>query len=314
MSIAVVMCVYTMERLETIERGLRAVLAQEPRPDEVVVVTDHNEELRDLLAARFPDIKVVPNDGPRGLSSARNTGVRNVQQQIVAFLDDDAEPEPGWLAGLARPFRDAAVVGVGGLVLPAWVGAAPEWFPDEYLWVVGCSYRGQPTSGRVRNPLGCSMAFRSRLFSEVGAFHLAVGRLGTLPLGAEETEFCLRVQRANPDSRIVMVEDSVVRHRVPESRQSVSYFLRRCFYEGVSKAMVRGLSDGSALRVERRYMTRTLPAAALDSAGDVLRLRRPITAAQRFLAVAGGLGAAGIGYLTGLAAGRTRGRRAVMAA
>src|SRR4051812_4828707 len=113
MPVSVVMCVYTLDRLETIEAGLRAVLAQDPPPEEVIVVADHNEELRELIAAQFPEIVVVANDGPPGLSAARNTGVRTAAQAIVAFLDDDAKPAPGWLAHLTEPFDDPRVVGVG---------------------------------------------------------------------------------------------------------------------------------------------------------------------------------------------------------
>lgn len=305
---AVIMCVYTLERLETIESGLRSVLAQEPAPEQVIVVADHNEELAALLVERFPAALVVPNEGPPGLSAARNTGLRHASQPIVAFIDDDAEAAPGWLAGLTRPFDDPGVVGVGGRVTPAWVGRPPAWFPEEYLWVIGCSYRGQPTRGAVRNPLGCNMAFRSRLFEELGGFHLSVGRLGTVPLGAEETEFCLRVHRAHPEATIVMVDDAVVRHKVPISRQSARYFVRRCFYEGISKAMMRQLSHSSALGVERRYASRTLPQAAVRSAYDLVRLRNPATSARRLGAVVGGLAAAAAGYGYGMAAAAIRRR------
>src|SRR5258708_32588527 len=116
MPVAVIMCVYTLDRLDTIESGLRSVLAQEPAPEQVIVVSDHNEDLAALLADRFPDVHVVPNDGPPGLSAARNTGIRNASQPIVAFIDDDAEAAPGWIAGLIRPFDDPGVLGVGGKV------------------------------------------------------------------------------------------------------------------------------------------------------------------------------------------------------
>jgi cellulose synthase/poly-beta-1,6-N-acetylglucosamine synthase-like glycosyltransferase len=301
MSVSVIMCAYTLDRLDTIEAGLRAVLAQEPRPDEVIVVADHNDELCALIAERFPEVKVVPNEGPPGLSAARNTGVRHATQSILVFLDDDAKPAPVWLARLTEPFDDPRVVGAGGRIEPEWVGGAPEWFPEEFLWVVGCSYKGQRVRGRVRNPLGASMAFRADLFEELGGFHLAVGRLGTVPVGAEETEFCLRVHQARPEARMVMVDGSVVWHRVPAGRQTATYFLRRCFYEGTSKAMVRQLSGPPALGVERHYATRTLPTALVRSLTDYLRLRRPIVAAKRAAAIVAGLGAAGAGYSYALA-------------
>ena len=46
-------------------------------------------------------------------------------------------------AGSVR--RTPTVLGVGGAAIPAWETAAPAWWPNEFGWVVGCSYRGQPT-------------------------------------------------------------------------------------------------------------------------------------------------------------------------
>ena len=45
---------------------------------------------------------------------------------------------------------------------PWWPELAPRWLPEEFYWVVGCSYRGLPESvGPVRNPIGASMSMRT---------------------------------------------------------------------------------------------------------------------------------------------------------
>ena len=55
--------------------------------------------------------KVVPNTQAKGLSGARNTGTEMASSDVVAYLDDDATAEPGWLQALLAPFavrcRDA---------------------------------------------------------------------------------------------------------------------------------------------------------------------------------------------------------------
>jgi cellulose synthase/poly-beta-1,6-N-acetylglucosamine synthase-like glycosyltransferase len=53
-----------------------------------------------------------------GLSRARNRGARACDSEIVAFLDDDALPEPEWLSGLLREFEDPLVMAVTGRILP----------------------------------------------------------------------------------------------------------------------------------------------------------------------------------------------------
>ena len=95
---------------------------------------------------------------------------------------------------MSQPFQDPTVIGAGGAATPAWAAEPPSWFPVEFYWVVGCSYRGLPERRAVvRNPLGCNMAFRKRAFSQVGGFRSDFGRVGANPIGVEETEFSLSV-------------------------------------------------------------------------------------------------------------------------
>jgi GT2 family glycosyltransferase len=303
----VVVCAFASHRLDQTVECVRSVLRQDPRPGQTIVVVDHNETLHAALRARLPDdVEIVPNEGARGLSSARNTAIACSRGEYVVFIDDDAIAHEHWLAGLLATFDDPAVVGAGGHARPLWEARAPGWLPAELLWVVGCSYAGLPESGAVRNPLGCNMAFRADLFQRVGTFNPSIGRLGSLPLGCEETEFCLRAARAVPGARIALIADAEIDHRVPAARASASYFLRRCYFEGISKALVRRLGDRRSLQTERTYVRRALPArlrvslqraATGDGVGD---------AVGQFSAVLGAVGAAAVGYLVGLVAFRLR--------
>jgi glycosyltransferase involved in cell wall biosynthesis len=292
---SVVVCAYTFERLELTTACVRAVVAQRERP-EVIVVTDHNDDLGSVLQARFPKVHVVPNAQRQGLGGARNSGVAAASRDLVAFVDDDAEPTEHWLSELGAPFADPRVAVVGGEATPVWHGGAPRWFPDEYLWVVGCSYRGMARDGVVRNPLGCNMAFRRQSLVDVSGFDETLGRLGNLPFGLEETELCVRLANANPTSRIVMARGAAVRHHVPPGRQVPGYFFQRCFYEGVGKAQLRDLASSDALSSERSYALRVLPAAVFRDLTGIVRLDQPVTRAKRIGAVIGGFAAAAAGY------------------
>jgi GT2 family glycosyltransferase len=270
--VSVVICAYSLDRWSDLVVAVQSVIYQSAPPREVVVVVDHNPTLLDLVRTRLPEVIAVENHQRRGLSGARNSGIAAASGAIVAFLDDDAVAREDWLERLAAGFADQRVMGVGGAVLPHWADAPPRWFPAEFLWVVGCTYRGMPTTtAQIRNPIGANMAFRRDVFDEIGGFQCGIGRLGSRPVGCEETELCIRASQRWPDREVRYEPRARVWHRVPAQRGRWSYFRSRCFAEGLSKALVSqlvGTNDG--LSSERTYTLQTLPAGALKGLGDGL--------------------------------------------
>jgi hypothetical protein len=212
-------------------------------------------------------------------------------------LDDDAVAAPDWLASLLEPFADADVAVVGGSALPEWDGGRPGWFPEEFDWVVGCTHRGVPEERtEIRNVIGCNMAFRRSVLVAQGSFRTGLGRVGTLPVGCEETELCIRIRQADPDARVVLEPAARVRHHVTHERRTVRYFVSRNYSEGRSKAMVAALVGSSdAMATERAYATRVLPAAV--GRGLIGPLRGDFAGPLRAIAVVGGLSAFAVGYV-----------------
>ena len=286
----VVICAYTDERWELLGEAVASVEAQ-TFPAQLVLVIDHHDDLLARASERWPHHVVVPNRARRGLSGARNTGVAEASGEVVAFLDDDAAADIDWLARMVAHFSRPEVGGVGGSVVPRWLGArgtGPGWFPDEFLWVVGCSYVGLPSDlAEVRNPIGASMAFRRAVLVEAGGFSEEVGRVGAVPVGCEETELSLRAGALG--FTVLYDPEAVVHHAVPESRGSLRYFVRRCQAEGRSKAVVsrmaRAASAGGAgskaLATEQAYVRTVLPRGVLRAAarGGAIVLGLVVTSA-----------------------------------
>jgi glucosyl-dolichyl phosphate glucuronosyltransferase len=297
--VTVVICAYSDQRWEQMCAAVKSVLSQDPPPAEVLLVIDHNVSLAARARREIADVAVLENDQVSGLSGARNTGLRAASQPVTAFLDDDAEARPGWLASLIEPYRFPGVVGTGGAVHPSWPGLQPRWLPPEFYWVVGCSYHGLPTStGPVRNPIGANMSIRTDLALKIGGFDTMVGRVGTLPTGCEETELAIRLTADNPASAIFYVPDAAVDHHVGQERLNLSYFVRRCWHEGISKASVVRLAGASAgLERERRHVAVVIPKALLQNVRGFLT--GDIGAFLRFTVMLGGLASATAGYLTG---------------
>jgi glycosyltransferase involved in cell wall biosynthesis len=295
---SVIVCTYTDERWSDLCATVASVAGQDPPPLEVIVVVDHNRGLFERVRRALTDVTTVENDERRGLSGARNSGVRVARGDIVAFIDDDATAEPGWLAGLAAAYAGRSVMAAGGAIWPAWDIQRPGWFPEEFDWVVGCSYRGLPeTRAEVRNLIGCNMSFRREVFDEIGGFAHEVGRIGTRPLGGEETELCIRLRRRRPESRVIYEPSAAVRHRVPAIRTTLGYFRSRCYAEGLSKAAIaRFAGAADATRSERRYATHVLGKGVVRNLGAMVA-GRDWDAGRRSVAIVFGLAVTTAGYL-----------------
>ncbi|MYV46259.1 glycosyltransferase family 2 protein [Streptomyces sp. SID2888] len=302
--ISVVICVYTEDRWEDILAAVASVRAQSRPARETLLVVDHNDTLRERLAGEYKeagDVRVLANGGPRGLSAGRNTGIAASRGEVIAFLDDDAVAERDWLRHFAEGYEDPRVMAVGGRTMPIWAsGRRPAWFPEEFDWVVGCTYRGLPPGRvRVRNVLGGNASFRRAAFEAAGGFATGIGRDGDRrPLGCEETELCIRLTRARPDAILLIDDRAVIHHRVPGPREQFAYFRTRTYAEGLSKALVaRSVGAGKGLESERRYTTRVLPAGVVRGLRDAV-LARPGGAGRAGAIVTGVLTAAG-GYVLG---------------
>ena len=194
--LSVIICAYTMARWDQLVEAVASVHAQSTPAAEVVVVVDHNDELLERAGALADAATVVlPNTQRRGLAGARNTGVEAATGEVVVFLDDDARAAPRWLEEMSKHYRDPTVIGVGGLVVPLWASGAPDWFPPEFGWVVGCSYtRPAGAHGGGAQPDRRQHVVPARSPSwPCGGFRVEVGRVGADALGGEETELSIRL-------------------------------------------------------------------------------------------------------------------------
>jgi GT2 family glycosyltransferase len=309
-TVSVVICTYATERFHPLLSAFDSVRRQSRQPAELAVVVDHNPALLRRVRGAAPDVLSITNDEARGLSGARNCGISATRGAIVAFLDDDAFAESDWLERLVAPYADPDVVGVGGAILADWLTGRPAWFPDEFAWVVGCTYRGMPIRrAAVRNVIGANMSFRREVFAAAGGFAPEMGRTDGYPLGNDDTEFCIRARQALPGRQIVYEPHARVWHRVPEQRASWRYFRTRCYAEGLAKAAltsVTGATEG--LSSERIYSTRVLPRGVVRNLGHILAGDR--SGARRSITILAGLSITLGGYVSGKLRPHVSGRAA----
>jgi glucosyl-dolichyl phosphate glucuronosyltransferase len=210
---------------------------------EIIVVDNNSGDTTSEVVGRYfletlPKVSYVlePN---QGLSHARNTGVEHARGEIVAFLDDDAEADPNWLAALLEVYDNVPEVwAVGGKVIPIWHGERPSWLTNEMLrslslvdW--GDDERPMAWSERI---IGTNCSFRKQVFAKVGQFATNLGRKSSLLTGNEDTEIQERIHRLG--RLVYYTPDAVVHHHVPRERMTKRYAYIRTFGSGRSQAIL----------------------------------------------------------------------------
>lgn len=160
------------DRPATLARCLAAL----PRHADIIVSDDsRGEQVRLLLARDFPHVRHLA--GPRrGPAANRNHGARAASGEWIAFVDDDCEPQPGWVDALAAVAEGGCDVVEGRTVAP---GA-----------------RDTPFEEHVENLTGgllwsCNLAIRRERFLELGGFDEDFREAG-----GEDMEFAWRLARA----------------------------------------------------------------------------------------------------------------------
>ncbi len=177
MALSVSVVVVSRGRPQALARCLMGLAQLDYAPFEVIVVTCPDGEA--IVRAR-PDasfIKLVGFDVPN-ISAARNLGIAQAAGDVVAFIDDDAVPEPLWLAHLTGPFEQPDVSAAGGYVIGR-NGISFQWRART----VDCTGTPSPyplpdtrpvvpkiPNGHALKTEGTNMAFRRTVLRELGGF------------------------------------------------------------------------------------------------------------------------------------------------
>lgn len=203
---------------------------------EVIIVDNTDEGNFSPRISGDGRIRVV-REGRRGLSRARNTGIRSARHDILAFIDDDVIVDGGWIRAIASTLEDDSIAGVTGLVVPAALETEAqrefEWYGGmskgtERRLIRGAALSARQTIGAQEVGVGANMAFRRSVFERVGGFDEALGA-GTVTLGAEDLDFFHRALR---EGLTICYEPAArVRHK---HRRTVTELRSQIFANGCS--------------------------------------------------------------------------------
>ncbi|TML28666.1 MAG: glycosyltransferase family 2 protein [Actinobacteria bacterium] len=238
------------QRVQLLTRCVAAVCGQ-AYPSFEVIVSDNRPDDGPERAAHWRQLMADPRvtvvaEPLTGSSAARNRGVQVARGEVVAFLDDDAVPVPGWLLAVGRRFAlEPATDAVTGLVLPHELETPAQVLFERSGSKVAHRYErislaggpaaagsGAPRRGRFevtawhperpsvppenyliyrvgRFAMGTNMAFRTEVLRRLGGFDDAMG-IGTPSLGGVELHFFVRMLFAG--GRLTFDPEVVMHH------------------------------------------------------------------------------------------------------
>lgn len=197
-SCTVVIC--TRDRTDDLARCIEGLHELENSPS--VLVVDNapsSDSTRDLVRS-FPRVQYLREERP-GLDVARNTAIRAVTSEVIAFIDDDAVPDRMWLEALLRNFTDPTILAVGGLTLALELDA-PAQMAFQRVGGFSRGYTARVLDGLSTNPFdawqsaaGVNLAIRRSAVEIIGYFDEALDA-GTLSQAGGDTDFCRRILTA----------------------------------------------------------------------------------------------------------------------
>lgn len=222
----------TLRRPDSLARALRSVFSQGDVADELreIIVLDNAPEgsaraVVERLAADSPVPLIYGHEPQPGVATARNAAMRLVTGEMVAFLDDDEEATPGWLAALLRAHRQhGADVTFGVVEGRAPAGAAP-WARAYFERLVSRS--GPSTPSVITRYYGINNTLHTRATSLAAdpPFDKACDEIG----GEDDVLF---IRLRDEGRRFVWTPEALVYEHVEPHRARMAYALRRAFAYG----------------------------------------------------------------------------------
>ncbi|WP_207495198.1 glycosyltransferase [Aridibaculum aurantiacum] len=183
-SFSVVICTYNGSA--TIKDTLDGLQRLKYPNYEVIVVNDGSKDNTVEIVSKYEDVRLITTSNC-GLSSARNTGMYNARGEILAYIDDDAYPDPHWLHYLAYAYSNSSHAAMGG----------PNIIPEEDGPIATCvaNAPGGPvhvleTDEIAEHIPGCNLSVRKDVLMKIGGFDPMYRAAG------DDVDVCWRIQEA----------------------------------------------------------------------------------------------------------------------
>jgi glucosyl-dolichyl phosphate glucuronosyltransferase len=239
--VSVIVCTYN--RATYLEKCLESLSQQTYKNYEIIVVNGPSTDETSQVIEKFPTFKRINQEQLKGLSHARNFGIKVAKGDIVAFIDDDAIANKDWIERIMDTFEtiEPQPVCIGGKIEPIWEMPRPEWWEKNLLSCLPVLDISQtPLFLKEKYLFGTNMAFEKNLLQSLGGFSENLGRKGDILLSNEDTMIQDIIR--NLGYHCFYHPDILVKHHIPHERLTKTWLLKRCYWQGISDAFTHCLS------------------------------------------------------------------------
>lgn len=253
-AISVVICTYNRDKF--IGEALNCLARQTLPADafEIIVVdnnsTDNTARITKDFIAAHPHLNArYVHEPNKGLSFARNRGIREANAPVITYIDDDAEAIPGFLQQIADFMHaDNTIAGVGGKVIPKYSESRePEWMSKYLNGFVGLMDYG-PLPKRfdhtMKYPAGCNMTYTKDILVKAGGFN------NQLTFRSDDKYIFYQVTKLSKN--IYYLPGAMLYHNIDNDRLSFTNF-KKLFLKSGNEEKIRVRSEKGTIAVVKKF-------------------------------------------------------------
>jgi glycosyltransferase involved in cell wall biosynthesis len=212
LKISVYVPCYNAER--TIGACLASLIAQRRKPDEILVIDDGSTDRTQLIAKRYPGVRVIHHAVNKGLATARNTGVQYSKGDLIGSIDSDCAADPHWLRILAEELEaNPELTGVAGAVNETERSTIADRWRTYHMR----QHYGRSVVENPRFLFGANTLFRRSALEAAGPYS------AYLRTNGEDFEICKKIYANVPDARLRYLPSAFVHHLRRDTLKSIAH-------------------------------------------------------------------------------------------
>ena len=247
---SVSLCICTFDNYLQLKKTLKSALDQNYKNLEIIILDNTSKEILKLNAykefQRAQFVNFCKNKKQvkyiykplSNLSKARNKCIKESNNDLIYFIDDDIILDKQSVKFMVKEFNDSNLISaVGGKVSCKWPNdQKPEWIPQEYL-----KYYSEVDHGQKKflindrpelNLAGANICFKKSIFDKVGLFDPSLGRKGNLLLSGEEDDILRRIVKANAHVKYSPLP--LAHHIIHQERCDKQWLKKRIFWQVIT--------------------------------------------------------------------------------